>query len=491
MKPTMIRAIFKTTVLFVSYFFMVLFVYAAASKMRDFENFQVQLAQSPLLSAYAGFISYGVIALELVIAGLLAFPQARRIGLYASFGLMVAFTVYIFLILNYSDFVPCSCGGILEKMGWTEHLIFNGCCVALAILAIVFIEKQGAIPWRRTAAVSSLIFVISVGTMVALFLSSEYMMKKENNFTRRFVPHPIVNERALDLKSNSFYFAGNTGDTLFLGSSQAPLLLATISPHFKKIDFDTLQISDYQLPFKNVQLDVNYPYYSISDGTVPVLFEGKFPNKSAQDAGIGKLYFSTIRMTSPHHYIFKATLTENLEDILGVLSTKTQAVEFSTNILEKQMDGLFDTDGDFQLERTNKRFIYTYYYRNQYITSDLELNNRSTGNTIDTVKTAQVHITELSNGKSKMSRPPLEVNQVQAVFGNRLYNVSKLRGRYESRNRWKEAKVIDVYNYENKSYEYSFYVYHRQGNKLRSLMVTKNYLYVLAGNEIVRFERRR
>lgn len=484
------RAIYKGTVTVVSYFFMVLFVYAAVSKMRDFENFQVQLAQSPLLSAYAGFISYGVIALELVIAGVLAFPKARRVGLYASFGLMVAFSVYIDLILNYSDFVPCSCGGILEKMSWDEHLIFNGVCVVLALITSVFMGKERAHGWSRIAA-AALIAVFSAGSMVALFLSSEYIMKKENNFTRRFIPHPIVNEQALDLKSNSFYFAGNTGDTLFLGNTQAPLLLATIGPHFKKIDFDTLQISDYQLPFKNVQLDVNYPYYSISDGTVPVLFEGKFPNKSAQNAGIGKLYFSTIRMTSPNHYIFQATLTENLEDVLGVLNTKTQAVEIRPNILEKQMDGLFDTDGDFQLERANNRFIYTYYYRNQYITSDLELNNRSTGNTIDTVKTAQVHITELSDGKTKMSSPPLQVNQVQAVFGNRLYNVSKLRGRYESRNRWKEAKVVDVYNYENKSYEYSFYVYHRNGSKMRNLLVSKNYLYVVAGNEIVRFERRR
>ena len=131
------KTLTKIIPLAVSLFFIILFIYAAASKMLDFENFQVQLAQSPLLSAYAGFVSYGVIILELAIVGLLCVHASRLSGLYASFAIMIAFTVYIFLILNYSDFVLCSCGGILEKMGWAEHLIFNIGCVVMACLAII------------------------------------------------------------------------------------------------------------------------------------------------------------------------------------------------------------------------------------------------------------------------------------------------------------------------------------------------------------------
>ncbi|MEG0917288.1 MAG: hypothetical protein RSF68_09775, partial [Myroides sp.] len=49
-----------------------------------------------------------------------------------------AFTVYIFLILNYSPFVPCSCGGVLEDLGWWEHLWFNGvvCLVTVFIILL-------------------------------------------------------------------------------------------------------------------------------------------------------------------------------------------------------------------------------------------------------------------------------------------------------------------------------------------------------------------
>lgn len=79
------KTLTKIIPLAVSLFFIILFIYAGASKMFDFENFQVQLAQSPLLSAYAGFISYSVIILELVIAGMLCFKLTRLLGLYGSF----------------------------------------------------------------------------------------------------------------------------------------------------------------------------------------------------------------------------------------------------------------------------------------------------------------------------------------------------------------------------------------------------------------------
>src|SRR5690606_41590125 len=107
--------------LIISYFFSLLFCYAAISKILEFVDFQVQIGQSPLLSAYANFISFAVIVAELVIVVCLVFPNIRLFGLYSSTALMSAFTIYIYLILNYSDFIPCSCGGILEKLGWTER----------------------------------------------------------------------------------------------------------------------------------------------------------------------------------------------------------------------------------------------------------------------------------------------------------------------------------------------------------------------------------
>ncbi|HUH27026.1 MauE/DoxX family redox-associated membrane protein, partial [Gelidibacter sp.] len=119
-----------------------LFVYAAVSKLMDFETFETQLGQSPLLSAYAKPVAIGVPLLELLISLLLVFKRTKRIALYGFFAMMVMFTTYIVIILNFTDFVPCSCGGVLETLGWTEHLIFNGVFVLLSgYLLWSFLEK--------------------------------------------------------------------------------------------------------------------------------------------------------------------------------------------------------------------------------------------------------------------------------------------------------------------------------------------------------------
>ena len=131
-----IREVKNKVISIISFAFIILYIYAASSKLLDFETFRMQLAQSPLLSAYAGTIAWIVPGLEIAIAILLSIPKYRILALYAALTLMVMFTAYIYLILNYSDFIPCSCGGVLEDLSWTQHLIFNVVFIFLAGAAI-------------------------------------------------------------------------------------------------------------------------------------------------------------------------------------------------------------------------------------------------------------------------------------------------------------------------------------------------------------------
>lgn len=122
-----------------SYLYTLLFLYAAVSKLLDFENFRVQLGQSPLLSAFASTVAVLVPAIEIIIALLLLTNKGRFIGLIGGTALMAMFSAYIYIILHYSAFVPCSCGGVLEKMDWNQHLIFNIAFVVMSAIAILII----------------------------------------------------------------------------------------------------------------------------------------------------------------------------------------------------------------------------------------------------------------------------------------------------------------------------------------------------------------
>lgn len=128
----------------ISCLLVLLFVYAAVSKLLDYQKFTIQIGQSPVLSGVATVVAPLVIAIELMVAIGIMTSGLRLLALYAAFSLMVMFTVYIIIIIHYSPYVPCSCGGVLEDLGWNDHLVFNVAFTLLCIVAIIlqFKERQ-------------------------------------------------------------------------------------------------------------------------------------------------------------------------------------------------------------------------------------------------------------------------------------------------------------------------------------------------------------
>jgi hypothetical protein len=477
----------KLTIYFpigIAYFFILLFCYASISKSLDFENFQIQLAQSPLLSANAGFISYATIISELIVVFLLFYQRSRLIGLYCSLGLMTAFTVYIYLILYFSDSIPCSCGGILEKMDWTDHLFFNFLCVLLAIVAI-FTMGIGTIHKKKLVSFISLVIVLPSILLTLIFYP--HINDNKGDFTRRIV-HPLTDQQtALEFPTNNYYFAGNQGDTIFLGHRKTPLLLSIITPDFNSINVDTIKLDNYKHDFVSVTLNVFYPYFSVSDGKVPVIFEGKLPSLQAYDTGIDRLYFSRFYMLAPQQYVFKTMLVKTKESELGILNTASKAYFINPNVLQTQIDGVFDTDGDITVDHKNKQIIYTHLYRNEIIMADLNLGNIRRSRTIDSLSHTNIETKTLDNGQTKLVKAPTGINRMQTVFDDKFYNVSKIRGKNESYKDFRSNDIIDVYNTSKKKYLYSFYISNEKRIKINGILSTKHYLYVLSGNKITRY----
>jgi len=121
----------------ISIFFIILFAYAAINKMLEFEKFRLELAKSPILTTFSTFTAFFIPIIEIVIALSLIFRRFQHQALYASFSLMVVFSTYILIILKFSPYIPCSCGGVLEDMTWEQHLTFNFWFVLLGVIAIL------------------------------------------------------------------------------------------------------------------------------------------------------------------------------------------------------------------------------------------------------------------------------------------------------------------------------------------------------------------
>ncbi|WP_316812855.1 MauE/DoxX family redox-associated membrane protein [Pedobacter heparinus] len=124
--------------------FILLFAYAAVSKLLHYSQFKNELGRSPLLAVFAGWVAIGIPFLEIILSLLLMFTKFRIISLYSSFGLMVLFSLYIIAITKFADYVPCSCGGVLARLNWNQHLIFNSVFILLSVVGVLLSPNSRA-----------------------------------------------------------------------------------------------------------------------------------------------------------------------------------------------------------------------------------------------------------------------------------------------------------------------------------------------------------
>lgn len=116
-----------------------LFVYAAFSKLIDFWAFRRELYRQPFPHGVSDVLLYLLPLAELAAAALLLFDRTLLAGLETSLFLLLLFTGYVGLVkLGYWEKVPCSCGGILGRMDWTAHLVFNCSFLVINLLALRF-----------------------------------------------------------------------------------------------------------------------------------------------------------------------------------------------------------------------------------------------------------------------------------------------------------------------------------------------------------------
>ncbi|WP_417237154.1 MauE/DoxX family redox-associated membrane protein [Bizionia paragorgiae] len=479
------------TVNTISLLFIVLFVYASISKLLDFETFQIQLAQSPLLSAYAGIVSVLVPSIEILLAALLIISRFRLVALIGCFWLMVMFTVYIIIILNFSEYIPCSCGGVLEKLSWTQHLIFNIFFVFLAALAIYMTlqvsKSQTFQPSLKTVSIG-LFIIAAFSTLVVtlIFIGSENRSYINEAFQRKYLPRAAEYLGDYDLGSKAYYLAGYKDSIIYIGNLQAPLYLKTIDVSLRHIQDFPVTISNLELPYRRARISVEPPFFYVGDGTVPVIFRGKTADWRATVFSYEDAYFKQFEIADSSHIGFAGISPITSTTNLGLISKAPgkDTVFFNDKILTKQFDGIFDSDGVLLWNYAHKKFIYTYFYRNSYEVTDENLNHLSTGKTIDTVGTAILNISHHSKKDQYKRGQAVVVNRYTATYGDFLFINSDRLGRFEDRTTANAAAIIDVYNIIENKYEFSFYIGHQPDKKLDGFSIDKDLLIALVNGRL-------
>jgi putative oxidoreductase len=101
------------------------------SKFLDFEQSTGEMLKQPFPHWSARIFVWEVPSMEILIVfafivGAFNLERLRTVTLWVSFVLMSLFAIYTgSILLHFSPYVPCSCGGVIKHLTWTQHLFFQ------------------------------------------------------------------------------------------------------------------------------------------------------------------------------------------------------------------------------------------------------------------------------------------------------------------------------------------------------------------------------
>lgn len=121
--PSKFNAIFKQMTIYLNF---VVFFYSGVDKLENFDQFVNNFSKSPFAPhVYLEGLSALLIFFEIGFALMLLIRKTQYHALIGFGFLSLIFTTYIALMIFYSPFLPCSCGGIVDFLSWAEHLILT------------------------------------------------------------------------------------------------------------------------------------------------------------------------------------------------------------------------------------------------------------------------------------------------------------------------------------------------------------------------------
>ena len=243
-----------------------------------------------------------------------------------------------------------------------------------------------------------------------------------------------------------------------------------------------IQLQPARDKFHSLQLSIQPPYFYLSDGQIPIVYRGLIGQWKATVFTESSAYFNAFEPMDDTTAVFRAVGRTSRQHILGLFYINNTTKVKVNPILDKQTDGIFDTAGILTYNSENKKILYTYLYKNQYIIIDDKLEKKHTYNTIDT--TTKVRITTRYNSETKernLSSPAWTVNKRAKSYRNYLFIDAALMGKFEPAEMWDRASIIDVYNFNEGRYKFSFYLTNVLNQKMSDFLLTNTSAYTING----------
>jgi hypothetical protein len=322
--------------------------------------------------------------------------------------------------------------------------------------------------------------LLGIGLILLLYVMATRANNRPNGFIRLFPPHRVTPVKILDLHYNSYYIAGGSGRDIYLGNYTAPAHVLVVNYALTDTQHLQLTIDDRNtLVLNSSMLTIDSPDIYMLEGRTPEMLSGTLPSGLLHRLP-DSIHFISSQPLSPTSFVIRVFSDRLQQNILAKQVSGISGVRPAPEVLERQLDGYFCTDGMLQYERDAGRLVYTYFYRNQFICLDTNLKVLNRYHTIDTISHVQIAVSDLpSEGITTISAPPLTVNLKSCIASDRLYINSGLLANNENKKEFDRWSVIDVYSLTNGKYEFSFYLPDYRGKKMKNFRVFDHTLVAL------------
>jgi len=174
----------------------------------------------------------------------------------------------------------------------------------------------------------------------------------------------------------------------------------------------------------------------------------------------------------------------NGQNILVKIKTDSPYVSLGKDVIKKQVDGIFCTDGTLDYDQQTGKLVYVYHYRNEFIALDTNLHTLYTGHTLDTNTRAKIQVAKLPTGVSKFSAPPAYVNSLARVANNRIYILSTLVADNEHWQARRDKEIIDVYALDNGAYIHTLYIPLKGEGRISDFIVKGDRLFAVCDHTL-------
>ncbi|HMH34150.1 MAG TPA: hypothetical protein VK543_14030 [Puia sp.] len=336
-------------------------------------------------------------------------------------------------------------------------------------------------------------FSFGIMIIITLFWYSRGISKGENGFIRLFPPHMIDGRKEMDLTYNSFYLAGATAKHLYLANATYPKSIWITDHALLDTQRINLHIADSgKIAWKAVRVVVDSPNIFCLEPITPAILKGDLADFTFYRLATNNFNFSLSVPLSVSTFVNLVYDGAKDETKLVKVPADARIGDARSYMIEKQKEGLFSTDGMIRFDRLSNRLVYIYYYRNQFICLDSNLNFRYQSRTIDTISQAKINVVRIaSENKIVLAAPPLLVNNLSCIDQDILYINSPRLANNENEKGFASYSVIDMYSLKDGSYKYSFNIPDYKGQKLRNFSVINHRIVAFQGHFMLTYKLNR